>query len=44
MHGIWVFVSRSGTMKIFVRYEARLGINGIECNMELIGGARECTN
>jgi len=38
MYGIWVFVSRSGTTKIFVRYEARLRFNGIECTMELIGG------
>jgi PAS domain S-box-containing protein len=38
MHGIWVFVNHSGNTKIFVRYEARLRSNLIECTMELIGG------
>jgi hypothetical protein len=41
MHGIWVFVNHSGNTKIFVRYEARLRSNSIECTMELIGGEHE---
>ena len=38
MHGIWIFLNRSGSAKILVRYEARLvSAFRIECTMELIG-------
>jgi len=37
MHGIWIFVNRSGT-RILVRYEAWFRSDSqIECNMELLG-------
>jgi|SRR5690348_14809714 PAS domain S-box-containing protein len=37
MHGIWIFVHRSGT-RILVRYEAWLRPDQqIKCNMELLG-------
>ena len=37
MHGIWIFVHRSGT-RILVRYEAWLRPDDkIDCNMELLG-------
>ena len=38
MHGIWIFLDRSRTTKILVRYEAWLLLDSrIECKMELLG-------
>jgi PAS domain S-box-containing protein len=38
MHGIWIFLDRSQTTKILVRYEAWLRADSrIECKMELLG-------
>jgi PAS domain S-box-containing protein len=38
MHGIWVFIHRSRTTLILMRYEAWLGADSrIKCNMELLG-------
>lgn len=38
MHGIWIFLHRSGTTRILTRYETTLVSDSqIDCKMELIG-------
>jgi PAS domain S-box-containing protein len=38
MHGIWIFLNRTRTTRIVVRYEAWLRLDSrIECKMELLG-------